>query len=164
MDLARLQALLDCYGGDLSLWPQPDREAAERLLAIEQRARLALGRARRLDVLIAREVAAPAAAEVEQSEATAARLLEALAARPLPPQRRPMLPWRWPALLLDVDFAPAWPRIAALACAAALGVGVGLFGGDTSLFAGRNGAAIAAAETDLLTLVFEPEPLTGAAP
>jgi hypothetical protein len=42
----------------------------------------------------------------------------------LPPQKRPFA-W-WPAVLTDWNFAPAWPRVAALACAAVLGVTVGL--------------------------------------
>ena len=44
--------------------------------------------------------------------------------RPLPPQTR-TLAW-WPAALMDVSFAPAWPRLAALAGAAVLGISVGL--------------------------------------
>jgi hypothetical protein len=41
----------------------------------------------------------------------------------LPPQKRPFT-W-WPAALTDRNFAPAWPRVAALACAAVLGITVG---------------------------------------
>ena len=42
----------------------------------------------------------------------------------LPPQKRAFA-W-WPAALTDWNFAPAWPRVAALACAALLGITVGL--------------------------------------
>ena len=42
----------------------------------------------------------------------------------LPPQKRAFT-W-WPAALTDWNFAPAWPRVAALACAAVLGITVGL--------------------------------------
>jgi hypothetical protein len=42
----------------------------------------------------------------------------------LPPQKRAFA-W-WPAALTDWNFAPAWPRVAALACAAVLGITVGL--------------------------------------
>jgi len=42
----------------------------------------------------------------------------------LPPQRRAFA-W-WPAALRDVSFAPAWPRVAALAAAAVLGISIGL--------------------------------------
>ncbi len=44
----------------------------------------------------------------------------------LPPQKRAFA-W-WPAALTDIDFAPAWPRIAALAGAAVLGITIGLVG------------------------------------
>src|ERR1044072_7035430 len=52
----------------------------------------------------------------------ARRLLAPLQA--LPPQRRACA-W-WAAALMDVSFAPAWPRLAALAAAAVLGISVGL--------------------------------------
>ena len=43
---------------------------------------------------------------------------------PLPPQKRAFA-W-WPAVLMDWNFAPAWPRVAALAGAAVLGISIGL--------------------------------------
>jgi hypothetical protein len=52
------------------------------------------------------------------------RVSQRLESRALPPQKR-TLAW-WPSALVDWDFAPAWPRVAALACAAALGITVGL--------------------------------------
>ena len=52
----------------------------------------------------------------------AKRLLARL--QPLPPQKRAFA-W-WPAALMDVSFAPAWPRLAALAGAAVLGISIGL--------------------------------------
>ena len=42
----------------------------------------------------------------------------------LPPQKRAFA-W-WPTALMDVSFAPAWPRLAALAGAAVLGISIGL--------------------------------------
>src|ERR1700741_1785505 len=42
----------------------------------------------------------------------------------LPPQKRAFA-W-WPAALMDVNFAPAWPRLATLAAAAVLGISIGL--------------------------------------
>src|SRR5207344_1342625 len=36
---------------------------------------------------------------------------------PLPRQKQPL--WRFPGVLLNWDFAPAWPPMAALACCAA---------------------------------------------
>lgn len=44
--------------------------------------------------------------------------------RSLPPQKRASA-W-WPAALMDGSFAPAWPRLAALAGAAVLGISIGL--------------------------------------
>jgi hypothetical protein len=52
----------------------------------------------------------------------ARRLLARL--QTLPPQKRAFA-W-WPAVLTDVSFAPAWPRLAALAGAAVLGISIGL--------------------------------------
>ena len=56
----------------------------------------------------------------------ARRLLARLDAMPLPAQKRRLLAAWWPAALTDTTFAPAWPRLAALACAAALGISIGL--------------------------------------
>lgn len=56
---------------------------------------------------------------------TADRILGRLAARPLPPQQRSKLAGWWPSALLTNDFAPAWPRLAALAAVAALGFALG---------------------------------------
>jgi hypothetical protein len=54
----------------------------------------------------------------------AKRLLQRLQRlQPLPPQKR-ALAW-WPAVLMDVNFAPAWPRLATLAAAAVLGISIG---------------------------------------
>jgi hypothetical protein len=75
----------------------------------------------------------------------------------LPPQKR-----SWfrslPQLLLDWQFAPAWPRMAALAGCAALGFIVGSASID------RIGGFAPGARTDVAQLVFEPEPLTGLRP
>jgi len=49
---------------------------------------------------------------------------------PLPRQKQPL--WRLPGVLLNWDFAPAWPRMAALACCAALGFMFGIAGLDRS--------------------------------
>jgi hypothetical protein len=71
---------------------------------------------------------------------------------PLPRQKRPTF---WPQLLLDWQFTPAWPRMAALAGCAALGFMVGSSTIDR---------LIAPANTDLTLIAFEPEPLTGLRP
>ena len=62
----------------------------------------------------------------------------------LPPQKRPFA-W-WPAALTDWDFAPAWPRVAALACAAVLGIAIGLSGFATRIAADLDLVRIATAE------------------
>jgi anti-sigma factor RsiW len=154
MTLARFQHFLDVYGADLAGWPQSRRRAAERLLASDRAAAAALARARAraLDALIARE--APA-------QADAAGVLRALETRALPPQRRRFL-WRlWPSELLDLDFAPAWPRLAALAGVAALGFVIGLTDVAGPITAGTNGdeAGSIVADNDIGAVVFAPDPL-----
>ena len=69
----------------------------------------------------------------------------------------------WPAVLLDWQFAPAWPRIAALACCAALGFVIGIAGVDRHFDGGGSPFAVAS-RADLGSIVFEPEALTGARP
>jgi hypothetical protein len=75
----------------------------------------------------------------------------------LPPQKR-----SWfrslPELLLDWQFAPAWPRMAALAGCAALGLLAGTAGID------RIGRFVPGAHSDMTQALFEPEPLTGLRP
>ena len=63
-------------------------------------------------------------------------------------------------MLLDWQFAPAWPRVAALACCAALGFFIGLAGVDRQF----SGANYVAGGGGLGTITFEPDPLTGARP
>jgi len=89
-------------------------------------------------------------------DAAGARVLTRLDA--LPPQKH--APWtRIPGILLDWQFAPAWPRMAALACCAGLGFAVGVAGIDRVA-----GPFAAGARGDLAAAVFEPEPLTGLRP
>jgi hypothetical protein len=119
---------------------------------------------RRLDELIARELRR----QPQQlgDDEVAARILARLEAEPLPQQRRSLLSQWWPTALLDVDLTPAWPRVAALACAGIMGITLGLFGADIAAFeqGGAAAASRALAETDLAALVFDPEPVTGAGP
>jgi hypothetical protein len=84
----------------------------------------------------------------------AARVMARLA-EPLPRQKHPT---QWPQLFLDWQFAPAWPRLAALACCALLGFVVGA----TSL--DRLGGPFASNTSDLASVAFEPEALTGVRP
>ena len=69
----------------------------------------------------------PRADAARGDQAAANRVLKRLAG-PLP--RQTMAWWRLPAVLLDWEFTPAWPRVAALATCAALGFGIGLIGID----------------------------------
>jgi hypothetical protein len=88
------------------------------------------------------------------------RVLQRLAP-PLPRQKLSLR--QIPSVLLDWQFAPAWPRMAALACCAAVGFYVGIAGLDRPF--DKLGAATAiASRSDLGAVVFEPEPLSGARP
>lgn len=91
-------------------------------------------------------------------QGAADRVLAKLAGT-LPPQKPKS--WRaWPGILLDWQFAPAWPRVAALAGCAVLGFAIGISGLDGF---GAPGVSSVAAN-DLTSVVFEPEPLTGIRP
>ena len=108
-----------------------------------------------LDSALKRHLRAP-----QHDEAAGARVLKRLAGE-LPRQHMPL--WRWPTVLLDWQFAPAWPRVAALACCAALGFAIGIAGLDRQ-FDGPGAPFTVASRADLGSIVFEPEPLTGARP
>ncbi len=82
-------------------------------------------------------------AAAHPDDAAVARVLSRLKAAPLPPQKRAW--WRLPAELLDWQFAPAWPRMAALAGCAVLGFTIGLAGLDQTLRPRRCRAAGAVA-------------------
>lgn len=105
-----------------------------------------------LDAALTRHTKAP---PVDQ--AAVDRVLKRLDG-PLPRQKLSL--WRLPAVLLDWQFAPAWPRVAALACCAALGFYIGIAGLDRRFEQLDQPFATA----DLGGMVFEPEPLTGARP
>ena len=89
-----------------------------------------------------------------------ARVMTRLAG-PLPRQKVPF--WRLPAVLLDWQFAPAWPRMAALGACAVIGFAIGLSGIDRRID-GFDGQSAAASSAGIDSLVFEPEDLTGARP
>jgi hypothetical protein len=81
---------------------------------------------------------------------------------PLPSQKGRT--WsRWPGVLLDWQFAPAWPRMAALAGCAVLGFAIVLTGVDRRID-GRSARNQMANAGGLSAAMFEPEPLTGARP
>jgi len=81
-------------------------------------------------------------------------------AGPLPKQKQPL--WRLPAVLVDWQFAPAWPRMAALACCAALGFGIGIAGLDRPF--DRLDAPFTLGTRDIGSIVSEPDTLTGERP
>src|SRR3954462_16042728 len=85
------------------------------------------------------------------------RVLTRLAG-PLPRQHAAL--WRWPTVLLDWQFAPAWPRMAALASCLAFGFVIGIAG----LHRGIDRAGSGAGNLDFGSLVFEPETVTGGRP
>ena len=92
-------------------------------------------------------------------DAAVERVLKRLS--PLPRQKRPL--WRLPGVLLDWQFAPAWPRMAALVCCAALGFVIGIAGVDRRFDGGGSPFAVAS-RSDIGSIVFAPEALTGARP
>jgi anti-sigma factor RsiW len=154
MTQAQFQRLLDVHGTDPSRWPADRRSAAEARLATDPAARHALDTARRLDGSIRR------LGSGGDDGASAARVMSNLAG-PLPPQRRPSWARWWPAEMLDMDFSPAWPRVAALAAFATLGFAVGL--ADVQLLGNLTSAPMAGMEAtdDLMSTIFEPDPLPG---
>ena len=79
---------------------------------------------------------------------------------PLPRQKQPL--WRLPGVLLNWDFAPAWPRMAALACCAALGFMFGIAGLDRPF--DRLDGSVLTSGPDIGSLVSEPDTLTGERP
>jgi len=96
----------------------------------------------------------------EADEAAAERILKRLSGR-LPRQKISV--WRIPEVLLDWQFAPAWPRVAALACCGVLGFMIGIAGLDRSTDL-RGAPFVISNSGDLGSVVFEPEPLTGVRP
>jgi hypothetical protein len=106
----------------------------------------------RLEAMLA-EFAGPTA----QDELSAMRVLAKLNG-PLPRQKQPF--WRVPAALLDWQFAPAWPRLAALAGCAVIGFSIGIAGVDRTLAPPDTQIAT----RDIGTMVFGPELFTGTRP
>jgi anti-sigma-K factor RskA len=144
-----LRNLLDSRGADPARWPAARREAAERLLAEDAGARADVEAARRLDAALANSFET-----ASEDERIAANVLSRLNG-PLPAQDRPF--WHWPAVLLDWQFAPAWPRVAALAGCAVIGFAIGLAGLDRPF--DRSGDVMVASR-DIGSVVFEPDSLT----
>jgi hypothetical protein len=80
----------------------------------------------------------------QEAKLAADRIARRLASGSLPAQKRP-LAW-WPAALADVTFAPAWPRLAALAVAAVLGISIGLSSLGTRIATDLDLVRVASAE------------------
>lgn len=111
------------------------------------------------DSLLRNALQRNATASASADEAAVDRVLKRLAG-PLPRQKQPL--WRLPAVLLDWQFAPAWPRMAALACSAALGFVIGLAGLDRPF--DRLDSTYTVANRDIGSIVSEPDTLTGERP
>ena len=90
-------------------------------------------------------------------DAVAQRIVGRL--RTLPPQKRAFA-W-WPSALMDFSFAPAWPRLAALAGAAVLGISIGLSSIGTRIAADLNLVRVASADDAAL---FDTDSVTGPRP
>jgi hypothetical protein len=105
-----------------------------------------------IDAALARVTQTP-----KTDDAATARVLMRLAP-PLPRQKFSLR--QIPAVLLDWQFAPAWPRMAALACCAAVGFYVGIAGLDRPI----DKLDVAVGPNDTGAIVFEPEPLIGGRP
>ena len=101
-----------------------------------------------LETALKRQTQAP-----PPDDAAVERVLKRLSS--LPRQKRPL--WRLPGVLLDWQFAPAWPRFAAL------GFVIGIAGVDRRFDGGGTPFAVAS-RSDIGSIVFEPEALTGARP
>lgn len=97
----------------------------------------------------------------DADDAAAARVLGRLA--PLPPQKRGLFASWWPSALMDGQFAPAWPRIAALAAAAVLGVSIGLSNLGTRIATDLDLVRVASAD-DIATPIFDSDTVTGLRP
>lgn len=98
-------------------------------------------------------------AKMPVDEDAISRVLSRIAG-PLPKQKQPL--WRLPAVLVDWQFAPAWPRMAALACCAALGFGIGIAGLDRPF--DELDASFTVGNRDIGSIVSEPDTLTGERP
>lgn len=90
-------------------------------------------------------------------EAAVQRVLARL--ETLPPQKRAFA-W-WPSALMDWNFAPAWPRLAALAGAAVLGISIGMSNVGTRIAADLDLVRVASADD---ANVFDADSVTGLRP
>ena len=153
MNIELLQTFLDRHGADPAFWPAHERAAVERLIASDGEAHALFEEARHIDIALSRYAMA------DTPDAASLARVTARLNGPLPRQKRPF--WRLPAILLDWQFAPAWPRMAALAGCAAVGFAIGISGLDRQIDGQQS---LTAASTDLPVAVFEAEPFTEVRP
>jgi len=156
MNVTEFTRLTDAHSTDMAAWPARRRREAERLLATDPAAAAAFTRARKLDALL-RQPVEPAD---QSSFPPKAGLLTGI----LPVQKHRWLGRWWPAEMLDLDFAPAWSRLAALAAVAALGFAVGLTDIIPSLTVQITANEPSASIVDLGAPVIEADPLPGVRP
>jgi hypothetical protein len=103
----------------------------------------------KLDTLLTQHFSAAKSGDA----ASVARVTQRLAA-PLPRQKHQLFA-EWQTIILDWQFAPAWPRMAALAACAVFGLFIGLSGID-SRFGRFNSPFTATSAGDFTPSVFEP--------
>jgi hypothetical protein len=163
MSLTQFVEFLDVHGADPAHWPERRRAAAQKLLAANADARAALATAANLDAALARCCERPNVNSGDPWENLAIARVMARLQAPLPPQPQGLLPRLLAAALLEFDFAPAWPRFAALAGVAFLGFAVGLSDVGLALTEKSASAIIgtpATSDSDLSLILFEPDPLS----
>lgn len=144
----QFQTFLDRHGAEPANWPAAERSVAEQLVARDAAAHALLRGAQRLDAALAHY-----AQNAATDDAAVGRVLTRLA-RPLPRQKVPF--WRLPAVLLDWQFSPAWPRMAALGACAVVGFFVGITGVDRQIDGYSD-----MANPPNISSVFDSEPLSG---
>jgi hypothetical protein len=148
--LNQFTRLLDIHGPELGRWPAARQEPARRLLASDPAAQAALAAAGRLTALLDRIAPPPAVASGQRIAGLLARL----------PAQQALPWWRAPALLWDL--LPHWPRTVALAAMMGLGILVGLTDGGLAPLVGSSAAtAQSAANADVSSLIFDPNPAIG---
>lgn len=97
----------------------------------------------------------------DSNDAGTQRVLARLESGRLPAQNRAR--FIWPSVLTNWDFAPAWPRVAALACAAVLGITIGLSSLGLRIASDLNLVQVATAD-DAGSNVFDVDSVAGLRP
>lgn len=114
LNIEEFDALVDEYGGELDGWPAAQRASAEELVAADNEAQKILARARRFHELLDQDATIAASSELR------ARILASAPGGEMAAVRTDGgLRGLWP-------FGPIWRPVTALACAALLGIYVGI--------------------------------------